>query len=73
MVLYGSGLGDGNAHNHNKLPILLGGRGGGSIRTGRHIKFKHDVPLNNVFLSMLDRAGVPADRFGDSTGRVKEL
>jgi Protein of unknown function (DUF1552) len=73
MILYGSGLGDGNAHSHNHLPILLGGRGGGTILPGRHVRFDDGVPLNNLFLSMLDRVGVEAPRFGDSTGVLPGL
>ncbi len=74
MILYGSGLSDGNRHWHHDLPIVLAGRAGGSIRTGRHIKLSGEVPLNNLLLSMLDRAGAAGvESFGDSTGRLKEL
>jgi hypothetical protein len=70
MIVYGSGLSDGNRHNHNDLPILMAGRGGGTIRGGRHIKLDQETPLNNLFLAMLDRMGVPVDSLGDSTGRL---
>jgi hypothetical protein len=75
MVLYGCGIGDGNRHNHNDLPILMAGRGGGSINPGRHIKLDKakEIPLCNLYLSMLDRMGVKKDRFGDSTGMLTEL
>jgi hypothetical protein len=73
MVAFGCGIGDGNRHNHNDLPILLAGRGGGTIDAGRHIKFDRDTPLCNLYLSMLDRMGVKPDRFGDSTGTLSEL
>jgi hypothetical protein len=73
MVVFGCGIGDGNRHNHNDLPILLAGRGGGTIDAGRHIKFDQDTPLCNLYLSMLDRMGVIPDRFGDSTGTLSEL
>lgn len=73
MIVYGSGLADGNAHNHADLPIVLAGRGGNTIQTGRHIRFDHETPLNNLFLSLLDRAGAPVDKLGDSTGRLSEL
>jgi len=73
MIVYGSGLGDGNAHNHDNLPILLAGRGGGTITTGRHLTTDKGTPLNNLFLSMLDRVGAPADRFGDSTGKFEAI
>lgn len=73
MILYGSGIGDGNAHNHDNLPILLAGRGGGSIQTGRHVRLEKETPLNNLFLSMLDRVGAPTEVLGDSTGRLEGL
>ncbi len=57
MVLYGSGLGDGNSHTHDHLPIVLAGRGGGTIQPGRHLKYADGTPLNNLLMSMLDRVG----------------
>ena len=59
MLVYGSGLGDGNRHNHNDLPILLAGRGGGTIQTGRHLKFETQTPLNNLYLSHARPHGHP--------------
>ncbi len=73
MIVYGSGLGDGNRHNHDNLPILLAGGGSGSLVSGRHIEYRSDMPLNNLFLSMLDRMGVPAQGVGDSTARLHDL
>jgi hypothetical protein len=73
MVLYGSGLGDGNSHTHDHLPIVLAGRGGGTIQPGRHLKYGDGTPLNNLLMSMLDRVGAHAERFGDSTGRLSGL
>ena len=73
MILYGSGISDGNRHRHDDLPILLAGRGGGSIATGRHLKIDAETPLNNLFLSMLDRVGAGVSELGDSTGRLKQL
>lgn len=73
MILYGSGISDGNRHNHEDLPILMAGRGGNSILTGRHLRFQYETPLCNLFLGMLDRLGVNADSFGDSTGRLRGL
>jgi len=70
MILYGSGIGDGNAHNHDNLPILLAGRGGGTIRSGRHVQLEKETPLNNLFLSMLDRVDSSVESLGDSTGRI---
>lgn len=73
MVMYGSGLSDGNRHRHNDLPIILAGRAGGTIKTGRHILMNEDTPLNNLFLSMLDRIGAGLSSLGDSTGRLKAV
>lgn len=73
MVLYGSGLSDGNRHRHDDLPIILGGGAGGRIETGRHIVCKEKRPMANLFLSMLDILGTPADMIGDSNGRLQEL
>jgi len=73
MIVYGSGLGDGNRHRHGELPIVLAGHGAGTIKTGRHIRFGQETPLNNLFLAMLHRMGADAPRFGDSTGVLKEI
>jgi hypothetical protein len=73
MVLYGSGLSDGNRHRHDDLPIVLAGRAGGTIRPGRHIKYEKETPLNNLFLSMLDRLDATTDQLGDSSGRLNDL
>jgi hypothetical protein len=71
MIVYGSGNGDGNRHNHDDLPILLAGRGGGTIATGRHVRFPRETPLTNLFLSLLDRMGASVPSLGDSTGRLQ--
>ena len=73
MIVYGSGLRDGNAHSHQDLPILLAGRAGGTITPGRHIQAPAHTPLNNLFVSMLDRVGAPTKHFGDSTGRFEAV
>lgn len=73
MVIYGSGIGDGNRHNHDDLPILLAGRGAGSVKPGRHVKYQSGTPLNNLYLSLLDRMGVKCDGLGDSSGRLANL
>jgi hypothetical protein len=73
MLVYGSGLSDGNRHNHNNLPVFLVGNGGGTIQAGRHIKLESQTPLNNLYLSILDRMGTPIEELGDSTGRLKEI
>lgn len=73
MLVYGSCIGDGNRHNHDDLPILLAGKGGGTIAGGRHLVFpvKSDTPLMNLYLALFERMGAPARSFGDSTGVLK--
>ena len=73
LILYGSGLSDGNQHSHQDLPVLLAGGANGAIKLGRHLKYAPETPLNNLFLSLLDTAGVPAESIGDSTGRLPRL
>ncbi len=79
MILYGSALSDPDRHNHEDLPIILAGRGSGTVKTGRHVKYnsefrtRKEVPLSNLLLSMLDRMGVNAEEFGDSNGRAPNL
>src|SRR5262249_40116181 len=73
MVVYGSGLSDGNRHLHEQLPVLLAGRGGGSLKPGRHIVYERETPVTNLYLSLLDRIGVRPESLGDSTGRLDRL
>jgi hypothetical protein len=73
MICYGSGLGDGDRHNHDNLPMLLAGGGGGTIDSGRHVQVAAETPMCNLFLSLLDRFGTPVDFHGDSTGRLPNL
>jgi len=73
MIVYGSGIGDGNRHNHDELPILLAGRGKGTIKAGRHLRYRRETPLNNLYLAMLDRIGAEVDGFGDSTSPLTGL
>ena len=71
MIMYGSGLSDGNRHNHDNLPILMAGRGGGTISAGRHRRYSKETPLTNLYVAMLDRMGVAVPRFSDSTGKLE--
>jgi Protein of unknown function (DUF1552) len=73
MIAYGSGNSDGNAHNHDDLPVLLAGRGCGTIKTGRHLRYPKETPINNLWLSMLDRVNVNVPVLGDGTGRLANL
>jgi hypothetical protein len=69
-LLYGSAIGDGNRHNHDDLPILLAGGGGGAIPGGEHRAPGRKTPVCNLYLDMMAMAGLPLAQFGDSTGRV---
>lgn len=73
MVVYGGGIGDGNRHNHDHLPIVLAGRGGGTLQAGRHVRFDRETPMTNLYLAMLERLGVSAERVGDSTGKLENI
>ena len=70
LVLYGSGISDGNQHDHGPLPVVLAGGAGGRVTGDRHLRVPDKTPLSNLQLAMLDKLQVPAERFGDSTGRV---
>jgi hypothetical protein len=73
MIVYGSGLADGNQHQHHNLPLVVAGRGRGMLHPGRHVRYPDETPMANLLLSMLDRMGVPVDRWGDSSGRLEGL
>lgn len=71
MILFGSSMSDGNRHDPNNLPIVLAGRAGGKIDTGRYIACPKNTPLCNLYVSMLERMGTPVDAFGDSTAALE--
>ena len=73
MIVYGSGISDGNRHSHKDLPIALFGKGGRTIKTGRHIRVRSGTPLTNLYCSMLERVGAPVEKFSDSSGVIREL
>jgi hypothetical protein len=73
LIAYGSANSDGNAHNHDDLPVLLAGRGGGTIQTGRHLRYPKETPISNLWLSMLERMDVQVPFLGDSTGALSGL
>jgi hypothetical protein len=73
MVLYGSSISDGNLHTHHDLPVVLAGGGAGHVKGNRHVVYPKDTPLNNLLLSMLEKAGVPVEKLGDSTGKLNCL
>jgi hypothetical protein len=70
MVLYGSGISDGNQHNHTDLPIIVAGGASGRLTGGRHIRNPKNTAMANLLVSMLHLLDIPADKFGDSTGSV---
>ena len=73
MIVYGCAISDGNRHNHDDLPVLLAGRGGGTIKSGRHLVTGKETPMANLYVSMLERVNVKIDAFGDSTGPLNGL
>lgn len=73
MIIYGSGIADGNRHTHHDLPVLLAGGGNGTLKSGRHVKYASETPMANLFLSMLDLAGAPTEMLGDSKGKLNHL
>ena len=70
IVLYGSGISDGNEHNHDPLPIVLAGGAGGTLKGNRHLKFETKTTMANLHVAMLNKLGVSTTRFGDSTGML---
>lgn len=73
MIVYGSGLSDGNSHFHDQLPTVLAGRGGNFLSPGRHIVYQRETPVCNLFATVAEHMGVRAEHFGDSTGRLQGL
>jgi hypothetical protein len=73
LILYGSGMSNSNVHNHAPLPVFVAGGAAGRMKGGRHLKYPDGTPMANLLLTILDKAGVPQDRVGDSTGTLTEL
>ena len=73
LILYGSGIGNPNVHDHTNLPIILAGGASGGMKGNRHIRYDKVTPLANLHLSLLDKVGVRLDSFGDSTGKLDEV
>jgi Protein of unknown function (DUF1552) len=73
MLVYGSGISDGDRHNHDDLPIILAGAAGGRIKTGRHIRYENGTPLCNLYVWMMQQMGVKTDKFGDSNAVLDKL
>jgi hypothetical protein len=73
LFLYGSGMGDPDAHDHSDLPILVAGGAAGQHRGGKHIQLNSPTPLSNLHLTLLNKVGVPLETFADSTGTIDHL
>lgn len=73
MVVYGSGLGDGDSHRHDELPLLVCGRGAGTLAPGRHLRYPPETPANDLHLALLERLGVVLPVFGDGRGPLTGL
>ncbi len=73
MIVYGGCISDGNRHNHDDLPIVVAGHGGGAFKPGRHVELGENVPMANLYLRMLEEFGVKERRFGDSTGVLRKV
>lgn len=73
LLLYGSGMGNPNVHDHTNLPIIVAGGANAGVKGNRHLKYEKTVPLANLHLTLLDKAGVKIDRFGDSSGIIEVL
>ena len=73
ILLYGTGISDGNLHFHLDLPMMVAGGAAGNLKGGRHLSYRDDTPLTNLYLAVLDKLGMPVERFGDSTGRIAQL
>ena len=73
MFLYGAALSNPNLHAHYDLPVAVVGGGAGHLRGGRHLVYRTETPMTNLLLSLLDKAGVPVEKLGDSTGRLELL
>ena len=71
LYLLGSGMGNPDVHDHTNLPIVVAG--GEQIKGGRHIKYAEPTPLTNLHATLLDKVGVPTERFADSNGKINEL
>jgi len=71
MILYGSGISDGNQHNHDPIPVVLAGGASGRLQGNRHLVFERKTTLSNLLLTLLHKLDVPVDSFGDSTGSLE--
>ncbi|HVY68321.1 MAG TPA: DUF1552 domain-containing protein, partial [Verrucomicrobiae bacterium] len=73
MILLGAGMRDGNSHNPHNLPLVLAGRAGGTLATGRHLIYPRNSPLSSLYVGMLNRMGTPVQKFADGFGELPGL
>ena len=73
VLVYGAGISDSNTHFHDNLPIALVGGSAAGLKGGRHVRYPAETPVTNLWMTLLDRMGVPAEQLGDATGRVEQL
>ena len=73
MILIGGGIRDGNAHDPHNIPVILGGRGGGTLATGRHLAYEPNTPFCDLHIGIANRMGLPLKEFGDSVTELKGL
>ena len=74
LIMYASSLSVPTSHSQRDLPVLLAGGAAGRVAGGRHVAFEGDTtPLTNLYLTMLDKVGVPTEKLGDSTGRLNRV
>jgi hypothetical protein len=73
MIMFGSGLSNSDRHSHSPLFTLVVGGGGGTLKGGQHLSYPDDTPQTNLYMTLLQKMGVPVEKIGDSTGTFKEL
>jgi hypothetical protein len=70
LIVYGCAISDGNLHQHENLPVLLVGGGSGHLKGGCHNRYPDETPVTNLFVTLLEKLGIPQEKFGDSTGKL---
>jgi hypothetical protein len=73
LILYGSAMSNSNVHDHGPLPVLLAGGAAGRLKGGRHLKYPANTPMANLLMTILEKAGIPQESVGDSTGLLSEV
>ena len=73
IILFGSNMSNSDRHNNDPLPSAVFGKGYGKIKGGQHLKYPQNTPHANLLLTLLERAGVPVEKIGDSTGTFAEI